>query len=97
LSGGVAKTTTTQTVVIANPINLPIILKRQYLPLEFWWCFCWCKQSKYWINGSAKVAKLTKLGAEVWAGSTIELAAPYRFSTKKVINESLVTKSWNCG
>jgi hypothetical protein len=24
LSGGVAKTTTTQTVVIANPINLPI-------------------------------------------------------------------------
>jgi hypothetical protein len=49
LSGGVAKTTT-QTVVIANPINLPITLKRQYLPLEILWCFCWCKQSKYWSN-----------------------------------------------
>jgi hypothetical protein len=31
--------TTTTAIVIANPSILPIILKRQYLPLKFWWCF----------------------------------------------------------
>jgi hypothetical protein len=82
LSGGVAKQLL-QTIVIANPINLPITLKRQYLPLEILVVlFCWCQSKKYWtINGSAKVDS-KPVRAEVWAGSTIELAAPNRFSTK---------------
>jgi hypothetical protein len=44
--------------------------------------FCWCKNPSIGaINGSAKV-DAKPVGAEVWAGSTIELAAPNRFSTK---------------
>jgi hypothetical protein len=89
LSGGVAKTTTTQTVVIANPINLPITFETAVPAFgNFGGAFSVGANNPSIgaINGSAKVAKLTKpVGAEVWAGSTIELAAPIDFSTKKVI------------
>lgn len=89
LSGGVAKTTTTQTVVISNPINLPITFETAVPSFgNFGGAISVGANNPSIgvINGSAKVAKLTKpLGAEVWAGSTMELAAPIDFSTKKVI------------
>jgi hypothetical protein len=52
--------------------------------LEIWWCFSvGANNPSIRQLMRAKVAKLTKpVGAEVWAGSTIELAAPIDFSTK---------------
>lgn len=89
LSGGVAKTTSTQTVVISNPINLPITFETAVPAFgNFGGAFSVGANNPSIgvVNGSAKVAKLTKpVGAEVWAGSTMELAAPIDFSTKKVI------------
>lgn len=89
LSGGVAKTTSTQTVVISNPIILPITFETAVPAFgNFGGAFSVgaSNPSIGVVNGSTKVAKLTKpVGAEVWAGSTMELAAPIDFSTKKVI------------
>jgi hypothetical protein len=89
LSGGLANTTTTQTVVISNPINLPITFETAVPSFGNFGGATSVganNPSIGVINGSAKVAKLTKqLGAEVYAGSTIDLAAPIDFSTKKVI------------
>jgi hypothetical protein len=55
LSGGVAKTTTTQTVVIANPINLPITFETAFG--NFGGAFLLVQTTSIGaINGSAKVA-----------------------------------------
>ncbi|MCG9791019.1 hypothetical protein [Flavobacterium algicola] len=89
LSGGVATTTTNQTVEISNPINLPITFETAIPAFGNFGGATSVSANNPSIgtlNGSDKVAKLTKsAGAEVWAGSTIELAAPIDFSTKKVI------------
>jgi hypothetical protein len=56
-----SKTTTTQTVVMQTLSIYQSLLKRVPALEILVVLFCWCKQSKYWtINGSAKVAKLTK-------------------------------------
>jgi hypothetical protein len=84
LSGGVAKTTT-QTVVIANPINLPITFETAVPAFGNFGGAFLLVQTIQVLEQLMEVlrAKLTKpVGAEVWAGSTIELAAPIDFSTK---------------
>jgi hypothetical protein len=89
LSGGAATTEVTKEVVISNPINLPITFENAVPAFgNFGGAYSEAvnNPSVGAENGSAKVAKLTKTaGAQVWAGSTIELAAPIDFSTKKII------------
>lgn len=89
LSGGIATTTKTESVVISNPIYLPVTFETTVPAFgNFGGAYSGGADNPSidTENGSAKVAKLTKTaGAEVWAGSTIELAEPIDFSTKKVI------------
>lgn len=87
LSGGVATTDYTETVVISNPVLLPVDFESPTLNYAFtnFGGANTTVVSNPAINagnGSAKVAKLNKSnGSEVWAGSFIELGAPIDFST----------------
>jgi hypothetical protein len=84
LSGGVAKTTTTQTVVIANPINLPITFETAVPAFGNLVVLFLLVQTIQVLEQLMEVLRWpTKpVGAEVWAGSTIELAAPIDFQPK---------------
>lgn len=87
MSGGVAVTDYTQTVIISNPILLPVDFESSTLSYAFT-SFGGANTSVVSNpdigtgNSSAKVAKLNKIvGSEVYAGSFIELGAPIDFST----------------
>ena len=86
-SGGTASTEVIETVIISNPITLPITFENATLNYQF---------SDFGnaatslvnnpdisgINLSAKVGKSIKSpGAEVWAGTTMVLDSPIDFST----------------
>ncbi|MCV9926986.1 PKD domain-containing protein [Flavobacterium sp. LS1R49] len=97
LSGGTATTTYTETITISNPILLPIDFESttlNYAFSNFGGAFTAVADNPSVDAGnvSAKVAKLTKsAGAEVWAGSLLELGAPIDFSTLKKIR----IKTWS--
>lgn len=89
LSGGAATTEFTSTINISNPINLPIDFEVSTPPFVNFGGANSGVVSNPDIgsnNGSTKVGKLTKnVASEIWAGSSIELATPIDFSSKKVI------------
>jgi len=89
LSGGAAKTEYTETVVISDPILLPITFETTTPVFGNFGNATSVVANNPSIsaaNGSSKVAKLTKAtGSEVWAGSSIELGATIDFSSKKIM------------
>lgn len=86
LSGGIATKEYTQTVVISDPIVLPITFETvtpTFISFGGANSVVVANPSVEGINTSAKVGKLTKnSGSEVWAGSLIELAGPIDFTNK---------------
>jgi hypothetical protein len=97
LSGGKATTTHTESITISNPILLPVDFESATLNYAFnnfggALTTVANNPSVDASNVSAKVAKLTKTaGAEVWAGSFLELGVPIDFSTLKKIR----IKAWS--
>ena len=97
LSGGKATTVHTESVTISNPILLPVDFESATLNYAFTTfggvaTVVANNPSVDASNVSAKVAKLTKpAGAEVWAGSFLELGEPINFSTLKKIK----IKAWS--
>jgi 5S rRNA maturation endonuclease (ribonuclease M5) len=89
LSGGVATSEVTKTVIISNPISLPIDFETAVPPFGNFGganSSVVANPNVSSVNGSTKVAKLVKNdGSEVWAGSAIELAAPIDFTSKKIM------------
>ncbi|MBE9576772.1 hypothetical protein [Flavobacterium proteolyticum] len=97
LSGGAATTDFQQNVTITNPVLLPVTFESSTLNYAFT-NFGGANTSVVLNpdvsagNGSTKVARLTKNnGAEVWAGSFIELGAPIDFSSLQKIK----IKAWS--
>ena len=97
LSGGVQTTEYLQTVVISNPIVLPVTFESSTINYAF---TNFGGANTTVVNNpannagntSSKVAKLTKnSGSEVWAGSFFELGAPIDFSVLKKIK----IKTWS--
>jgi hypothetical protein len=97
LSGGKATTVHTESITISNPILLPVDFESTTLNYAFTTfggvaTVVANNPSVDASNVSAKVAKLTKpAGAEVWAGSFLELGEPINFSTLKKIK----IKAWS--
>jgi hypothetical protein len=97
LSGGVLTTQYLQTVVISNPIVLPVTFESStinYAFTNFGGANTTVVNNPANNSGntSSKVAKLTKnSGSEVWAGSFFELGAPIDFSVLKKIK----IKTWS--
>lgn len=97
LSGGTATTTYTESITISNPILLPVDFESATLNYAFntfggVLTTVVNNPSVDAKNVSAKVAKLTKpVGAEVWAGSFLELGEPIDFSKLKKIK----IKAWS--
>jgi hypothetical protein len=97
LSGGAATTEYQQNVTISNPVLMPINFESATLNYAFT-NFGGANTTVVnnpnvnGVNGSAKVAKLTKnTGSEVWAGSFIELGSPINFATMQKIK----IKAWS--
>ena len=97
LSGGVLTTQYLQTVVISNPILLPVTFESNTINYAFT-NFGGANTSvvnnpaNNAGNTSSKVARLTKnTGSEVWAGSFFELGMPIDFSVLKKIR----IKTWS--
>ncbi len=97
LSGGVQTTQYLQTVVISNPIVLPVTFESSTINYAF---TNFGGANTTVVNNpannagntSSKVAKLTKnSGSEVWAGSFFELGTPIDFSVLKKIK----IKTWS--
>ena len=91
LSGGAATTEYTETVIISNPILMPIDFESSSINYAFT-NFGGATSTVVnnpavgAANGSPKVGKLNKIsGSEVWAGSFLELGTPINFSTMKKI------------
>jgi hypothetical protein len=97
LSGGIASATYEETVTISNPVLLPVDFESSTLNYAFtnFGGANTAVANNPAINEentSGKVAKLTKnAGAEVWAGSFLELGEPIDFSTLKKIK----IKTWS--
>ncbi|WP_264551565.1 hypothetical protein [Flavobacterium sp. N2038] len=97
LSGGIASATYEETVTISNPVLLPVDFESSTLNYAFtnFGGANTAVANNPTINEenpSGKVAKLTKnAGAEVWAGSFLELGEPIDFSTLKKIK----IKTWS--
>ena len=97
LSGGKATTVHTESITISNPILLPVDFESATLNYAFNTfggvaTVVANNPSVDASNVSAKVAKLTKpAGAEVWAGSFLELGEPINFATLKKIK----IKAWS--
>jgi len=89
LSGGAATTVYEETIVISNPITLPIDFEAAVPPFgNFGGAYSEVVANPALgaVNGSARVGKLTKgSGSEVWAGSSIDLAGAVDFSAKKIM------------
>lgn len=97
LSGGAATTEFQQDVTITNPVLLPVTFESSTLNYAFT-NFGGANTTVVSNpdvsagNGSTKAARLTKNnGAEVWAGSFIELGAPIDFSSMQKIK----IKAWS--
>lgn len=97
LSGGAATSEVQQNVTITNPVLMPVNFESTTLNYAFT-NFGGANSTVVSNpdisagNGSAKVARLTKNnGAEIWAGSFIELGAPIDFSTMQKIK----IKAWS--
>lgn len=86
LSGGAASKEYTDTVVITNPILLPITFETATPEFGNFGGANSVVVSNPDVssgNGSTKVGKLTKnAGSEIWAGSLIQLASPIDFANK---------------
>ena len=86
LSGGAATKEFTQTVVISDPVVLPLTFETvspAFVNFGGATSVVVVNPSIGGINSSAKVGKLTKdVGSEVWAGSLMELAGPIDFTNK---------------
>lgn len=97
LSGGAATSEVIQNVTITNPVLLPVTFESTTLNYAFtnFGGATTTVVSNPDIsagNGSATVARTTKNnGAEVWAGSFLELGAPIDFSTMQKIK----VKTWS--
>jgi len=96
LSGGAATTSFEQQVTISNPILLPVTFESTTLNYAFTnfggaTSTVVSNPDVSAMNGSSKVAKLVKAnGAEIWAGSFLELGTPIDFSVMKKIK----IKTW---
>lgn len=91
LSGGAATAEYFETVVISNPILMPVDFESPTLNYAFT-NFGGANSSVVanpsigLANGSSKVAKYTKsAGSETWAGSYLEIGSPIDFSVLKKI------------
>ena len=88
-SGGVATTTFTTTVVIVDPVLLPITFESPTINYAFT-NFGGATATKIanpqinGINTSANVGRMVKNVPEVWAGSFLTLGGPIDFSANKV-------------
>ncbi|GAA0872344.1 hypothetical protein GCM10009117_14910 [Gangjinia marincola] len=97
LSGGEATTAVTQSVVIENPLLLPITFEDNTLPYDFE-TFGGAVNAVIdnpdasGINTSSRVAEsLKEVGAETFAGSILTVDTPIDFSTLKNIS----VKTWS--
>jgi hypothetical protein len=91
LSGGVATTTVTKSVVIEDPVTLPINLQSSTLNYaSFIGNFdggaltVASNPAVGGINTSTKVLKMVKNGGQPWGGSTMALSGPIDFSAGKI-------------
>lgn len=91
LSGGVATTTVTKSVVIEDPVTLPINLQSTTLNYAaFIGNFdggaltVASNPAVGGINTSTKVLKMVKNGGQPWGGSTMALSGPIDFSAGKI-------------
>lgn len=91
LSGGAATTTVTESVVIEDPINLPINLQSTTLNyagaianFDGGALTVVNNPASGGINTSTKVLKMVKNGGQPWGGSTLALSGPIDFSAGKV-------------
>jgi hypothetical protein len=91
LSGGAATTTVTKSVVIEDPVTLPINLQSSTLNYaSFIGNFdggaltVASNPAVGGINTSTKVLKMVKNGGQPWGGSTMALSGPIDFSAGKI-------------
>jgi hypothetical protein len=91
LSGGAATTTVTKSVVIEDPVTLPINLQSSTLNYaSFIGNFdggaltVANNPAATGINTSTKVLKMVKNGGQPWGGSTMALSGPIDFSAGKI-------------
>jgi hypothetical protein len=91
LSGGVASTTVTKSVVIEDPLTLPITLQSTTLNYASFIAnfdggalTVANNPSATGINTTTKVLKMVKNGGGTWGGSTVSLSGPINFSAGKV-------------
>jgi hypothetical protein len=91
LSGGAATTTVTKSVVIEDPVTLPINLQSSTLNYaSFIGNFdggaltVANNPAAGGINTSTKVLKMVKNGGQPWGGSTMALSGPIDFSAGKI-------------
>ncbi len=91
LSGGAATTTVTKSVVIEDPISLPLTL--QSITLNYAGAIgnfdggaltVVNNPAAGGINTSTKVLKMVKNGGQPWGGSTLGLSGPIDFSAGKI-------------
>ncbi len=89
LSGGVATTSFTTTIVITDPVLLPITFESPTVDYTFT-NFGGGVVTKInnpqvsGLNTSSKVGRMVKNAPEVWAGSLISVGSPIDFSANKV-------------
>jgi hypothetical protein len=91
LSGGAATTTVTQSVVIEDPISLPITLQSTTLNyagaignFDGGALTVVNNPASGGINTSTQVLKMVKNGGQPWGGSTLSLSGPIDFSAGKI-------------
>jgi hypothetical protein len=91
LSGGVASTVVTQSVVIEDPLTLPINLQSTTLNYTSFIAdfdggvlTVANNPAATGINTTTKVLKMVKNGGGTWGGSTVSLSGPINFSAGKV-------------
>lgn len=91
LSGGAATTTVTKSVVIEDPITLPINLQSTTLNyagainnFDGGALTVVNNPAAGGINTSTKVLKMVKNGGQPWGGSTLGLSGPINFSAGKI-------------
>jgi hypothetical protein len=91
LSGGVATTTVTKSVVIEDPLTLPITLQSATLNYASFIAnfdggvlTVANNPAATGINTTTKVLKMVKNGGGTWGGSTVSLSGPINFSAGKI-------------
>ena len=91
LSGGAASTTVTKSVVVEDPVTLPITLQSSTLNYASFIdnfdggaLTVVNNPSATGINTTTKVLKMVKNGGQPWGGSTMALSGPIDFSAGKI-------------